>query len=94
MSEWEMVKDKVALKKELFIEGSVRGTTLQVDGDLATEAIVISLIGLDGTTMTPAVEGGTAVVLDADNTHKTFYGNMAVEVSKPITTNNVGVKLV
>jgi len=68
------------------------GQTLQVRGVLAGETIGINIPdGAGG--WVALVEDGVAVVLDSNNLQQTTMGNTLVQVSKPVTTNAVGISV-
>lgn len=69
------------------------GNTIQVRGTLAGETITINIPDGAGGWI-PLVEEGVAVVLDSNNLQQTTVGNTIVQISKPVTTNAVGIKIV
>lgn len=90
-------KDKVArINPELHIKvnvGTVR--SLQVDGDLGTDIITISYTGIDKTDLTDAYDADQLpLVLSQKIPSVPIFGNVVVHISKPITTNDVGLRLI
>jgi hypothetical protein len=92
-------KDKLAQTRHML---PIRGTasnpypvSLQVDGALGSDVITITLIGIDGATETDAYDSSAAILtLSATTPVQTFYGPMDILISKPITTNDIGLKKV
>lgn len=92
-----IVKATAAKTADIDIIDNGRGTTFQLygTGDIgatASEYVEFILRGYDDTDADiEAIDDGVAVRLDADNTHKTIYGNLRATLSKTITANAVGV---
>ncbi len=92
----KFVKDKLAAET-LLVPTEVIGYpfTLQVNGDLATQVITISLWDLSDLTATDAYDAeGSILVLSQTKPTVTFYGPVVLKLSKPVTTNNVNVTVV
>lgn len=71
--------------------------SLQVDGALGSDVITITLLGIDDTTETDAYDGASTpaiLTLKANQPVHTFYGPMRILITKPTTTNDVGLMLV
>ena len=89
-------KDKIAATDDQFITAS-SGVPIsyQVDGDLGTDVITITLLGINGTDETDLYddEGNIATL---SNVHPvcSFDKPLRVRISKPVTTNDVGLMVV
>lgn len=90
-------KATAAATVDIDIIDNGRCTTFQLYGtgdigDTSTEYVEFILRGYDNTDADiEAMEDGVAVRLDADNTHRTIYGNLRATLSKTVTANAVGV---
>lgn len=90
-------KDKLAqVNPELYIgveNGKVR--SLQVDGDLGTEEITIKYTGIDKTDLTDAYDADQLpLVLSQKVPSIPIFGSVRIHISKPVTTNDVGLRLI
>lgn len=90
-------KDKVAdTHREIFAAHSVPAT-FQLDGTLdGVEKITFYLVGINGTdTIVWVDENGDAVEITATNPRPIpLYAPLDLLIDKPVTANNVGLKLV
>jgi len=90
-------KDKEArVNHDLYVKvktGTIR--SLQVDGDLGTDVITIKYTGIDKTDLTDAYDAdGLILVLSQKIPSLPVYGSATLHISKPVTTNDVGLRLV
>jgi len=66
--------------------------TLQVDGDLAANTIVIWALGINGTDSTASTNtDGDPIALSTSNVWHTFYGPCKIKIVKGVTANAVGL---
>ncbi len=93
------------MEKKLFIakktaaetkgELMPKGTGIYVDGDLSSDVIPISLVGInDSDAILAYNEAGSAIQLTATKTSIALDSPAHVLLTKPTTTNAVGVYLV
>lgn len=76
----------------LVTANATRPVTLQVDGALASETITVKGAGIDESDETTLYDSaGDALVLSAITPVITFYASVRLSITKPETTNAVGL---
>lgn len=90
-------KDKIARNLDEFHIKITNGEvpSLQVDGDLGTDVITIAYTGIVKTDLTNAYDADQLpLVLSQEIPSLPIYGSCVIKISKPVTTNVVGLRLV
>lgn len=95
-----MSDDKIVLIAKGTSSGSKtrmmpKGTSIFVDGTLSSETITIEYVGINDSDTTPAKdEYGQALVLSESRTDLTMTSKAHIKITKPTTTNPVGVYMI
>jgi len=86
-------KDKVAATSEQYIQASAtHPISFQVDGDLGSDVITMTLIGINGSDETDLYDAdGNIATLSQTKPLCAFDKPARVKFDMPVTTNNVGL---